>query len=164
MTKRPENIIGYYADNDYDYKLIVLGNPKGQSRHRQMNKDKFGNLLKYPIRYDPSVNDKAEFLMSIQNKAPKMPISKDKFLRVDIFWFFSRPLNHYGTGKNSGILKANAPTHCNKKYDRDNLDKFVLDALNGKFWLDDKIVCSGNITKFYSDIPRTEIYIKILEN
>jgi crossover junction endodeoxyribonuclease RusA len=36
--------------------------------------------------------------------------------------------------------------HC-KKPDRDNLDKAVLDALTGIFWIDDCHVCDGRIEK-----------------
>lgn len=35
-----------------------------------------------------------------------------------------------------------------KKPDRDNLDKAVLDSLNGLVWVDDAQVCDGAITKW----------------
>jgi Holliday junction resolvase RusA-like endonuclease len=50
-----------------------------------------------------------------------------------------------------------------KKPDRDNLDKAVLDALTRcKFWLDDCQVCAGNISKQYTLVGvRPGVYISV---
>ncbi len=60
-------------------------------------------------------------------------------------------------------MKPSSPLFHTSKPDRDNLDKLVLDALTGVFWVDDKVVCQGWLQKEYSDKPRIEIFIRILE-
>lgn len=56
--------------------------------------------------------------------------------------------------KLEGLLK---PT---TKPDLDNLEKFILDAMNGIFFADDKQVVKLASEKIYSEQPRTEIEIK----
>jgi Holliday junction resolvase RusA-like endonuclease len=51
---------------------------------------------------------------------------------------FLRPKSHYGTGRNSAILKPSAPKYHIAKPDGDNLLKFYLDAGQGILWMDDK--------------------------
>ena len=62
--------------------------------------------------------------------------------------------------RNIGKLKASAPQyHTVKRYDTDNLLKWVLDCLNGMAWKDDCQVVELYGKKEYSDNPRTEIKI-----
>ena len=133
-------------------KLTILGNPTALKRHR---------TTRTGHRYDPSEVDKADLLAVVRDNAPDKPFSCP--LRVGITFYFARPKSHYGTGRNAGKLKLNAPRLHTKRPDRDNLDKFVLDALDGVFWLDDSIVCDGRLRKVYSERPRTEIEIEILQ-
>lgn len=46
--------------------------------------------------------------------------------------------------------------------DYDNYLKATSDRLNTNLWLDDSLVISGTINKFYSILPRQEIFIKYL--
>lgn len=46
-----------------------------------------------------------------------------------------------------------------KKPDKDNLEKFAMDALTGICWSDDRQVSAGSTEKIYSTDPRTVIYI-----
>lgn len=49
--------------------------------------------------------------------------------------------------------------------DRDNLQKFVSDVLQGVVYKNDSVIVSGSTEKWYSESPRTEITIKkIFEN
>lgn len=53
-----------------------------------------------------------------------------------------------------------------KKPDRDNLDKAVLDALTGIFWIDDCQVCDGRIRKRIASGDESEgvfVSISVLE-
>ena len=50
------------------------------------------------------------------------------------------------------------------KPDIDNVYKIVSDALNGIVWKDDSQVVHGEIWKKYSDFPRVDIDIEILED
>lgn len=131
--------------------IIILGDPKAQKRHRTFQRGKFAG------RYDPSANEKADFLTAIQNNAPEKPLAGPIFLML--IFYMQRPKGHYGTGKNVGELKVSAPLRHTKKPDIDNLAKFVLDAMKGIFWRDDSVISKLNVTKIYDDKPRTLIQI-----
>lgn len=134
--------------------IEVLGDPLAQKRHRVASIPGESTGFR---QYDPGASDKGDFLKIVQSNAPAIPFNCA--LRVDCFFYFSRPKAHYKTGKNSHILKDNAPVWKTSKPDRDNLDKFILDALNTIFWKDDGVVCAGEIIKQYSDKPRTLLII-----
>jgi len=165
-------------DQPYDYKLIIPGEPKAQQRHRSVLrirggcrgvdvKLQSGEQVKlyrkedfFIQMYDPSVKDKMDIRRMLQALAPEAPL--DEPLEVVIFLYYGRPKNHYGTGRNARRLKESAPIWKATAPDRDNADKFILDALKGIFWRDDSRVCAGPIIKQYSEIPRTEIFINKL--
>ena len=86
------------------------------------------------------------------------PIS-GKPIEIDLKFFMKRPKNHYGTGRNAGKLKPNAPVLHSKKPDIDNLIKFVFDCLNGQVWKDDALIYYVSALKMYAETPRTEITI-----
>lgn len=48
------------------------------------------------------------------------------------------------------------------RYDWDNLGKKYSDMYNHNIWIDDTIVISGTVNKFYSILPRVEIKLKYL--
>ena len=47
------------------------------------------------------------------------------------------------------MLKGGAPKYRTSRPDIDNLFKFVLDALNGVFWIDDSQVVMCSLSKEY---------------
>lgn len=131
--------------------LTILGEPKAQKRHRHVS------MKGFTRQYDPSAPDKADFLAVVQNNAPDKPL--DCPIRLEASFFFSRPKSHYKTGKNSHIMKDNAPVWHLSKPDSDNLYKLVSDALNKIFWRDDSLLCDVLIKKQYCTNPRIEIKI-----
>lgn len=126
----------------------VLGEPKALKRHR-MGKG---------FNYDPSKNDKSDFLWQVKKNAPPTPL--DQPIHLKITFSFPRPKSHYGTGKNSTVLKATAPIYHTARPDIDNLIKFVCDALNTVYWKDDSCICLTEALKVYTDgTPKTEVEI-----
>ena len=132
--------------------ITVLGDPQALKRHRTFRRGNFVGT------YDPSQGVKKDFLSIVQEQAPEKPF--DVALKVTMKFYFSRPKNHYRTGKYSGELKPNAPRWHIKRPDIDNLVKFVADALNKVFWRDDSIIAVMEVSKEYSEKPRTEILIE----
>ena len=61
-------------------------------------------------------------------------------VKITLHFFFPRPKNHYGTGKNINNLKESAPTYHITTPDLDKLERCVLDSLTGVVWHDDKQV------------------------
>jgi len=126
----------------------VLGEPKALKRHR----------MGRGFNYDPSKNDKSDFLWQVKKNAPPTPL--DQPLHLKLTFSFPRPKSHYGTGKNSNVLKVNAPIYHTARPDIDNLIKFVLDALNTIYWRDDSCVSVNESIKVYTDgTPKTEVEI-----
>lgn len=134
--------------------LTVLGEPSAQKRHRHVSRGGFTRS------YDPSASDKGDFLSLVHKNAPEKPY--DCPLHVDLKFYFTRPKGHFKTGKNSHLMKDNAPKWHTGRNDVDNLCKFVFDAMNKIYWKDDGTISSCTITKEYCDNPRTEISISIL--
>jgi len=135
-------------------KLTVLGDAKAQMRHRHTSVGKFVRT------YDPSAEKKLTFAGILQQNAPEKPIDGPIFL--ELTFYMRRPKSHYGTGKNSEILKDSAPEWHTSKPDGDNLEKFVTDSMNRIYYRDDSLICFVIRKKVYSDQPRTEIVLTTL--
>ena len=63
--------------------------------------------------------------------------------------------------KNKKFVEKISNDDCKytRKPDKDNLEKFLLDAMSGIIFYDDNQVCSGSVEKLYSFSARTEIQI-----
>lgn len=73
-------------------------------------------------------------------------------VRVDITYYLPRPRYHYGTGKNAAHLKPSAPVYCDKKPDKDKLDRATFDALTASGAIrDDAQIAAGFTEKRYAD-------------
>ena len=117
-----------------DYKPTALKRPR---------------LVRNNLVYDPSKKDKKEWLMSIQKHIPK--VAPNGPLKIQLEFYFARPKNHFRTGKYSGQLKDSAPLIHMKMPDIDNLAKFILDAMNGYFYEDDRQVVELSCHKEYTN-------------
>ena len=104
-------------------------------------------LVKSSIVYDPSKKDKKDWLQTVLQYVPEQPYSCP--LHIELEFYFKRPKNHYRTGKYCDLLKTKAPMiHCFMP-DVDNLAKFILDAMNEKFFQDDRQVVKLTASKHY---------------
>jgi len=79
-------------------------------------------------------------------------------LHIDIIFYMEIPKS---TSKKKALTMEGL-FHV-KKPDKDNLEKAVLDSMNGVVYHDDGQVCSSTVKKIYSSNPRTEINITSLE-
>lgn len=71
---------------------------------------------------------------------------------VDIIFWFARPKSHYRTGKNSHLLRDNAPKFHTTKPDIDKLIRGILDALTSAgIYTDDSNVTRAAATKHYAN-------------
>ncbi len=129
-----------------DIEFLVPGNPQALKRHRT---GRFGN-------YDPSAVAKENFLLLALEYRPSAPVREA--LQVAMQFRFSRPKSHF-RGKNHE-LRADAPYWHTGRPDVDNLQKFVMDALNGTFWHDDCIIASVKAEKVYHTVPGISVHIQ----
>lgn len=98
--------------------------------------------------YDPSKKEKDEFVSMIDD----MPQEKmTKPIKCKLDFYCKRPKSHYKTGKNSHILKDTSPKYNTNNKDLDNMVKFILDALNGKLYIDDCQIVEITCKKLYSE-------------
>ncbi len=133
------NIFYKESDIKYDLSFTVYGEPIPLSRH----------MVARGRMYNPSAKAQKLFSDACVDKLPTTPM--DGPIEANLIFYFSRPKNHYGTGKNSNKLKDNIDTWHSKKKDLDNLIKFVLDSLNQKAYLDDSQICIINSAKLYTN-------------
>jgi Holliday junction resolvase RusA-like endonuclease len=79
-------------------------------------------------------------------------------LSLWVVFFFPRPKNHYGSGKNSDVLKPSAPIFHTSKPDGDKLTRAIGDSLTGVLVRDDSQFCDVRAVKLYGE-PRAVIMI-----
>tara|TARA_Y100000296_G_scaffold66084_1_gene77973 strand:+ start:232 stop:660 length:429 start_codon:yes stop_codon:yes gene_type:complete len=99
-----------------------------------------------------------EFLALAAHALPASPLAGP--LRVWLAFFVSRPRTKPKWWKAAAV--ANPPRVWPRGRDVDNLAKQALDAMNGRFFVDDRQVVSLTATKQYSDRPRTAVVIEEL--
>jgi Holliday junction resolvase RusA-like endonuclease len=101
--------------------------------------------------YTPSATRVYEKLIA-QHWLDNVPVHKPHTGPVSLLmrFYFARPKSHYGTGRNSNVLKESAPQHMLQTPDIDNLEKAVMDALNGVAFVDDKQVVYKEAAKSWA--------------
>lgn len=81
-----------------------------------------------------------------------------------IDFYFTRPVGHFGTGRNAGTVKASSPKHVTVKPDLTNLVKATEDALKGIVWHDDSQVVGMQLAKVYGEKELVRIQVAQLGN
>jgi Holliday junction resolvase RusA-like endonuclease len=148
-----ENIVTFIEQlpsSDGGLTFTVYGEPTPLSRHRVAR----GRM------YNPSAQHQREFARACEACMPSKPL--DGPLAAHLTFYFQRPKSHYRTGKYKHVLKPTAPSrHCTKK-DLDNLVKFVLDALNGRAYIDDCQIAVIHAYKYFTNTfqPRIDIALR----
>lgn len=73
---------------------------------------------------------------------------------------FARPKAHYGTGRNAGKVKPNAPVYVSTTPDLDKLIRAVNDGItDAGLWRDDSLVVSLSCLKQYAEQPGVTIEV-----
>ncbi len=150
-------------------KFIIWGDPKAKRRHRsRIARTKSGK--QYNMQYaDPKgVSEESFIKLVAAEHRPDTLITGPVFLKL-IFYMpvpMSMPkkkriaaLFGYRVERFIFRLVNLWPT---KKPDLSNTLKAVEDACNKVIWHDDSQICAMHIYKYYSENPRTEVYIEDL--
>jgi Holliday junction resolvase RusA-like endonuclease len=75
-------------------------------------------------------------------------------LVADMIFSLPRPLGHFGTGRNAGLVKPSAPLRPHVVPDLSKLQRSTEDALTGVIWVDDaRVVEYGRAVKLYAGDP-----------
>lgn len=80
-------------------------------------------------------------------------------LMVYVTFFTPRPKCHYGTGRNAGKLKDDAPQYPTGRPDVLKLARAVEDALTGVVWADDAQIVDEILAKRYGEPARCVVSI-----
>ncbi len=115
--------------------------PKAQPRQRQrvVKKGDKSFVMNYTPQAAPVQDFKATVRMAAREAYDGPPL--DGPLRCDLTFVFPRTLAQ--TWKTRPMPRLGH----DKKPDRDNLDKAVMDSLTGLLWVDDAQICDGRIMK-----------------
>lgn len=101
-------------------------------------------------------------MTAVANGWPSMGAGElDEALIVRLTFYFARPLSHFGTGRNAGVLKDSAPLYPETTgADGDKLARGVLDALTGFVWKDDKRIVTLPVRKRFGTPERLELAVR----
>lgn len=81
-------------------------------------------------------------------------------LALEAIFSSPRPKSHYGTGRNAGVLKANAPAfpHTTQLADGTKLMRALEDALNGLVYSDDRRIVESRWSRRFGN-PGVQVRI-----
>ena len=85
-------------------------------------------------------------------------------LSLSIIFHQVRPLTHYGTGKNVGVLRPHCPQYPAKRPDATKLFRATEDALKGILWADDGQIVIARATKLYGELAGNQLVAHVYEN
>lgn len=159
------------------FKFIIYGKPQQRgSKQASLIPDKKGGWIKNAagkpivVARDMNKNSKdwmaavAQQCGTVMHDANESPIVGA--VRLSLKFYFRRPQNHYGSGKNASVLKATAPKYHTTTPDLAKLVRCIEDAMKGIVWVDDKQVCVyGEIEKAWTEEQaRAEVLVEELSN
>lgn len=107
--------------------------------------------------YNPNATGQQRFADICSGQMARK-FSDSAALVVEIDFYFKRPLTHFKRNIYGDLVrKIDAPNRCIMKVDIDNLGKFVLDALTGVAYDDDRQIVRLVLAKRYTDIIPIDI-------
>jgi crossover junction endodeoxyribonuclease RusA len=134
--------------------FFVRGHPKAQGSKRHVGRGVLVEMSKDLLPWRKAIAD--ECAAAANGRKLLGPIS----VRA-VFWF-SRPANHFGTGRNAGQLKASAPAWRDANPDTDKLLRALFDGLTASgVILDDRFIAHVEADKRYGD-PGVLVEVKEL--
>ena len=149
-----------------DFKLILYEIPEGTPRHRYriINKSNYVNaamtMSSYVHVYQPNAKDDHIFMKRlVGEELNNLNVFVQTPCIVEINNYFPMPSNY---NSSDVVISEYGLNWAAKKPDWDNIGKKYSDMYNSNVWLDDKLVISGTVNKFYSVLPRVEIDIHYL--
>ena len=150
----------------YDFKIILYENPEGakRPRFRLVNRKNFANVAMQSSHfvhvYSPNAADDSKYIHRLlDNELIQLNTFIQTPTQVCINVFFKTP--SYFNQEDTILAEIGIHRHIQKP-DWDNIGKKYTDMFNENIWLDDNLVIDGEVHKYYSILPRVEIYIRYL--
>ena len=124
--------------------LRVYGTPASQGSKRWLPS---GRMIEADKKLRPWRNAVIDAVV----KADSQGLRLEGPLEVWVTFLFDRPKAHYGTGKNSGVLRENAPVYLSRTPDIDKAVRATLDGITeAALWGDDAQVAVLKARKMYA--------------
>ena len=151
----------------YDIKIILYEDPEGakRPRFRLVNRKNLANSAmtnsQFVHVYSITGAEDNKFMNRLVTEQDLMPLNQLICTPCNIVFdaFIKTPsaFNRVDTFLSEiGIIRP-IP-----KPDWDNIGKKYSDMYNSNIWLDDSLVISGTVNKYYSILPRVEIHLRYL--
>lgn len=150
----------------YTFKIILYEDPEGakRPRFRLVNRSNLSNMAKvasdFVHVYSPNAAEDNRYMHRLIGEELT---NLDWFIQtpcqMTINTYFKTPsyFNQIDT-----ILAEIGLHRCIYKPDWDNVGKKYSDMFNANIWLDDQFVIDGEVHKYYSILPRVEIFVNYL--
>lgn len=141
------------TEPDYEIRteveFIVYGEPRPQGSKRAFaGRNKHGQLKVRVVDDNPHTKSWRQEVAIAARAAWNRPLlDRSVPVRLSLCFVRPRPESHYGTGKNSGVLKATAPAYPTQRPDTLKLARAVEDALTGVVWTDDSQAVRHELSK-----------------
>lgn len=150
----------------YSYKVVLYEVPEGmpRPRYRFIGPRNYMDAAKahpsFIHVYSPTAGDDFRYMRRmVESELDQLHVFVQTPCNVKINSFFQTPAGFSIVDK----FLAEIGLHMNSfKPDWDNIEKKYSDMYNHNMWLDDSLVTSGVVNKFYSMLPRVEIDLTYL--
>ena len=150
----------------YDFKVILYEDPGGakRPRFRLVNRKNFMNVAMQASNfvhvYSPNAAEDHKYMHRlIDEELVQLNGLISTPVQVCLNVFFKTP--SYFNQADTILAEIGLHRHIQKP-DWDNIGKKYTDMFNENIWLDDNLVIDGEVHKYYSVLPRVEIYIRYL--
>lgn len=150
----------------YDIKVVLYEDPEGakRPRFRLVNRKNFMNIAiqasNFVHVYSPNAAEDSKYMHRlIDNELIQLNGLISTPVQVCLNVFFHTP--SYFNQADTILAEIGLHRHIQKP-DWDNIGKKYTDMFNENIWLDDNLVIDGEVHKYYSILPRVEIYIRYL--
>jgi crossover junction endodeoxyribonuclease RusA len=92
----------------------------------------------------------------------RAPIARGVPIALSVTFLLPRPKGHYGTGRNAGTLRPNAPMFHDVRPDATKLLRALEDAGTGVLWHDDCAIVEQFVSKRFTDgTPGAQVMLSV---
>lgn len=150
----------------YSFKIVLYEDPEGakRPRFRLVNRANLSNMARVASEfvhvYSPNAAEDNRYMHRLIDEELT---TLDWFvqtpcqMRIDTYFKIPSYFNQIDT-----LLAEIGMHRPTPKPDWDNIGKKYSDMFNANIWLDDQFVIDGDVHKYYSILPRVEIFINYL--
>ena len=149
------NEIAAEVEEMKNIRFTVKGNPFGKERPKFARR---GNFVQTHTPKNTLQHEK-EVAAVYMEAAKGRKFEKGRPLDIRIIAYYPIPKSTSKKKQKEMLEHRLRPT---VKPDLDNVAKLVYDALNGVAWYDDNAIVDTQVRKFYSDMPRIEVFIRVV--